>query len=139
MNTHIIADASGLISLISTTDANHAAALRMADHFARIQGTVIVPGVVFAETLTVLGKKVSHEAALAAGETILATPTFLLTSDAEELQLRALALWRDQPGAVSFTDCLVMAFAEHYETLDIFGFDEVFHRSGYRAGSAVAT
>jgi len=137
MNTHIIADASGLISLISTTDANHAAALRMADHFARIQGTVIVPGAVFAETLTVLGAD-GPAVAIAAGETILATPTFLLTSDAEELQLRALALWRDQPGAVSFTDCLVMAFAEHYETLDIFGFDEVFHRSGYRAGSAVA-
>ena len=35
------------------------------------------------------------------------------------------------PQGVSFTDCLVMATADDYETRDIFGFDKQFQDAGY--------
>jgi predicted nucleic acid-binding protein len=35
------------------------------------------------------------------------------------------------PQSVGFTDCLVMATADEYETSDIFGFDKQFADAGY--------
>ena len=33
---------------------------------------------------------------------------------------------------MSFADCLVMAFAKHYQTPYVFGFDDAFTKNGYR-------
>jgi predicted nucleic acid-binding protein len=43
----------------------------------------------------------------------------------------ALAKFKEQPEAVSLTDCIVMAVADHYSTKDIFGFDKQFEDAGY--------
>lgn len=49
----------------------------------------------------------------------------------DNIRLRALQNFQNQPAYVSFTDCVVMAFADEYETKDIFGFDEAFRKNGY--------
>ena len=36
----------------------------------------------------------------------------------------------------SFVDCLVMTSADYYQTQEIFGFDEVFAKNGYRLPEA---
>ena len=44
---------------------------------------------------------------------------------------QALQKFETLPQGVSFTDCLVMATADEYETRDIFGFDKQFADAGY--------
>jgi predicted nucleic acid-binding protein len=45
--------------------------------------------------------------------------------------MTALEKFKDQPPAVSITDCIVMSIADDYGTKDIFGFDKQFEESGY--------
>jgi predicted nucleic acid-binding protein len=45
---------------------------------------------------------------------------------------QALSRFATQSESVSLTDCIVMAVADDYETLDSFGFDEAFRKNGYR-------
>jgi len=61
----------------------------------------------------------------------LATKIFLVVESSEYIRIEALRKFHNQPAAVSFTDCLVMAFADFYETREIFGFDEAFRKNGY--------
>jgi predicted nucleic acid-binding protein len=44
----------------------------------------------------------------------------------------ALEKFKTQSQAVSLTDCIVMAVADHYGTKDMFGFDKQFKDAGYR-------
>ena len=53
----------------------------------------------------------------------------VLTTQANNAQ--AQKKFAKLPQSVSFTDCLVMATADEYETIDIFGFDKQFADAGY--------
>ncbi len=126
----LIADTSGLISLFVKTDSNHEAALARADQLEEDEGTVIVPHDVVVETVNTLGKKSGHAVAVKAANELLAAGTFLIVGTAEYLE-DALARFREQPEAVSLTDCLVMTVADVYGTKEIFGFDRQFAQAGY--------
>src|SRR5690242_17012283 len=52
-------------------DAHLARALRSAERLGHTAGTVIISADVFAETITILGKKLSHAAAVRTGKTLL--------------------------------------------------------------------
>lgn len=67
MNTPVVADTSGFISLSSVTDNNHNRAVQGSISIQEQSFLFIVPGDVITETINVLGKKVSHEAAEAVG------------------------------------------------------------------------
>lgn len=54
----------------------------------------------------------------------------LAPCDTKVLQ-RAIAMQAKFVGGPSFTDCLVMAMADAYSTVCIFGFDATFAKSGY--------
>jgi predicted nucleic acid-binding protein len=84
---------------------------------------------VFVEFLNILGRKAGHTAALAAVAEL--TPPFLVLREQSSVT-QALKKFEAVPQAVSFTDCLVMAVADEYATLDIFGFDKQFEDAGYR-------
>jgi predicted nucleic acid-binding protein len=129
--TSLIADSSGLVSLLVPTDDNHALAVRASERLFPPTVTILVPCDVFSETVNVLGKKAGHDVAAAAADYLLSTPPFSVSDTTETLRQGALQRFRDQPGSVSFTDCLVMALADEYETREIFGFDEAFGKNGY--------
>jgi predicted nucleic acid-binding protein len=112
----IIADTSALVSLVTKTDHNHVPAMKAAAELREDQRPIILPSDVLVETVNILGKRSSYETALV--ET---------TSHVEA----ALAKFKEQPEAVSLTDCIVMALADHYSTKDIFGFDKQFEDAGY--------
>lgn len=131
MTGQIIADSSGLVSLATDTDRNHAAALHFAEQLESVDGTILVPSEVFAETLNVLGKKSGHAVALNTATTILQSGIYVVVYADEQLTNAGLDLFRVQPPSVSFTDCMVMATADLYGCRDIFGFDEVFRKNGY--------
>lgn len=131
MKQVIIADSSALFSLLIDTDVNHKKAIKISDKYLREEGIAIVPSEVFSELLNVLGKKFDHISAIEAATIILQSKTFTVEHTVESTR-NAIKRFRHQAKSVSFTDCLVMAFADFYETKDIFGFDEAFRKNGYR-------
>lgn len=132
MKKNIIADSSGIISLINKTDNNHARAVEISRGFANAKGTIIVPSEVFSESLNIAGKKLGHSIALIIADKIQTAGTFVIFDTNKEIRKRALEIFRGQPESVSFTDCIVMASADALKTKEIFGFDDVFRKSGYQ-------
>ena len=131
----VVADTSGLMSLLIDTDANHHKALAHSQAFDESQGAVVIPSHVFSELMNVVGKKLGHSVAVAIGQQILANSTYLILESDTELG-EALERFSKQPASVSFTDCVVMALADRLGTKTIFGFDEVFRKNGYRLPEA---
>ncbi len=131
MNKAVIADTSGLISLTSKDDKNHKIALGIGRGLLKIEGSVYIATEIFAEMMNVLGKKVSHNAGMKAALKIEQSPFFLIVDTTHEIRKIALRKFKKVPESVSFTDCLVMAFADYFETKEIFGFDEAFRKNGY--------
>jgi predicted nucleic acid-binding protein len=115
-----------------TSDTNHQRALAAATKLATKQSLIIIPGEIFAETVNLLGKKFGHANAVRMAQKLLGSPDFLVIDTEEGTRLDALQLFQDTPSGVSFTDCLVMATADKYETREIFGFDSIFSKKGYR-------
>jgi len=131
MNTYIIADSSALVSLISETDKNHKIALGVVNDFKETSGSIIVPCDVFSETINVVGKKIGQDIAIAVAQEITESGVFIVMESSENLRQQALSIFKKQPASVSFTDCVVMSFADKFETKAIFGFDETFKKNGY--------
>jgi len=129
--TLVIADTSGLISLLVDTDANHHKALAQSGELDKNSGTIVLSSHVFTELMNVLGKKLGHDKAVRIGQHLLTDPNYLILESDKELK-EALERFSKQPASVSFTDCIVMALADRYGTKLIFGFDEVFRKNGYR-------
>jgi predicted nucleic acid-binding protein len=139
----IIFDSSGLTALMNETDEFHTQALRMSEILTdRAFWRVILPHAIFAETVTALSKRVSREAGAKAAWAILdrqKTGDFVfIETDAlvYKTAIDLLQVAKGHRGAPSFFDCLVMAFATHYQTPYIFGFDEAFAKNGYRLPEA---
>lgn len=127
-----IADSSWLISLFIATDSNYKSALRIRNEFEEHSGTLHIPSEVFSETINILGKKFGHTSSSIVANKILALDDFIITESNHEIRMNAVAKFKKQPASVSFTDCLVMAFADHLETKEIFGFDRSFSQNGYQ-------
>jgi predicted nucleic acid-binding protein len=131
----VVADTSGLMSLLIDTEANHHKALALSTVFDKSPGAVVIPSHVFSELMNVVGKKLGHQVAVSIGQQILATPNYVILEPDKELA-EALERFAQQPASVSFTDCVVMALADRVGTKVIFGFDEVFRKNGYRLPEA---
>lgn len=127
----MIADSSGLISAYVSKDQNHRIAVRIKQKLENTTGVIYIPSEIFAETINIVGKKLGHKISIKLAEVILATKIFLIVESSEDIRLLALKKFENQPASVSFTDCLVMAFADYFETKEIFGFDEAFRKNGY--------
>ena len=125
----IIADTSGLVSLFLPDDQNHEVAVQAARNLQSAHKDILIPADVCVAFLNILGRKAGHQAASAAVAAL--TPPFLVLREQSSVT-HALTKFAAIPQAVSFTDCLVMAVADEYATLDIFGFDKQFEEAGYR-------
>lgn len=131
MKPPIIADSSGLVSLISEDDINHKLAIKLSKELDGLSALIVVPGDVFSETLNVIGKKLSHGLAVDVGKEISDSRAYVIIETDELLRNNALNLFTHQAESVSFTDCVVMSFADKFNTKDIFGFDKTFKTNGY--------
>jgi predicted nucleic acid-binding protein len=127
----IIADTSGLVSLATDTDQNHEPATKAATRLREVSRPIILPLDVLVETVNVLGKKSDHKTALKAASELLHPESQFLLIETGPYLITALEKFKDQPPAVSLTDCIVMSIADDYGTKDIFGFDKQFEEAGY--------
>lgn len=131
--TVVIADSSALVSLASIPDSNHKLAEKIALKFKNTEGTIILPAEIFAETINTLWRKVSKAQALTTARSILGSATYSLVDTPSEIRTLALKTFeRQRSKNISFTDCLVMAFAIEHQTKLIFGFDESFKKNGFK-------
>ncbi|MEV5879861.1 PIN domain-containing protein [Streptomyces sp. NPDC052101] len=128
----MIADSSGLVSLAVNADDLHSLAVAEARRLKQASILVVVPADVFSETVNILGKLSGHADSYATARELLAPGLFVHVETSDALRDAALEMFRDKPGSVSYTDCVVMTFAEHYETKNIFGFDDHFRKAGYQ-------
>jgi predicted nucleic acid-binding protein len=127
----IIADTSALVSLATETDHNHVPAKDAATKLRKANRPIILASDVLVETVNILGKRSSHETALKAADALLQPGSqFVLVETTSRIEA-ALEKFKDLSQAVSLTDCIVMALADH-NTKDIFGFDKQFEDAGYR-------
>lgn len=131
MKRVIIADSSALFSLFIDTDNNYRRAIKIKKQYLKQGGLIVTPEEIFSELVNILGKKFNHKAAVWAAKTILDSRTFAIENTLEVIRDSALRKFEYQPESVSFTDCIVMAFADEFETREIFGFDESFRKNGY--------
>ena len=127
----IIADTSGLVSLATDTDQNHEPAAKAAAQLRKASRPIILPFDVLVETVNVLGKKSGHETARKAASQLLHPESQFLLIETGPYLFTALEKFKNQPPAVSLTDCIVMSIADEYATKDIFGFDKQFEDAGY--------
>lgn len=132
MRTPIVVDTSAIVSLISETDHNHVKALKIAEQLTQTFGSIIIPTEIFAETLNIIGKKISHKTAIRVGEEILSSKTFSVANSTSSIRTNALNKFVKQRESVSFSNCIIMAFADYFETKEIFGFDKVFSKNTYK-------
>ena len=128
----IIADTNALFSLIVPSDPNNQRALALSAHIRSTHEFLFIPSDVFTEMLNVFGKKFGHTEANLVAQTLRDPKAFHILETASQVRDAALEMFRRQPKSVSFTDCIVMATADTLHTKEIFGFDEVFAKNGYR-------
>jgi len=131
-NTSTIADTSGLISLISESDSNWEKAQKIKNLLKKHSRPMIIPAEIYAETMNVLGRKGGHEFAVTSMDNLLISSLILVVESNNEIRFNAVTLFEKSPASVSYTDCLVMAFADHFETKIIFGFDGAFAKNDYK-------
>ncbi|MDP2638411.1 MAG: PIN domain-containing protein [Candidatus Levybacteria bacterium] len=131
MNKPLIIDSSAFVSLGAVTDSNYENANKIGSLIRREDRSIIVPGDIFTETMNVVGKKIGHKAAIIQAKDILLDQRLNIVEITPQVRQNALEKFKKQAESVSFTDCIVMAFADEYETKEIFGFDDVFRKNGY--------
>jgi predicted nucleic acid-binding protein len=129
---NIIADSSALISLVVTTDVNNTKARLILTALSKADQAIIIPSEVFAETINLLGKKFTHAQAIEAASLLLNADMFIITPTTAVMRQNALKGFGIMSKGVSYTDCLVMTVADRYGTTSVFGFDDIFRKSGYQ-------
>ena len=131
MNKPLIIDSSAFVSLGTVADSNYENAHRIGSLIKKEDRSIIVPGDIFTETVNVVGKKIGHKAAIVQARDIFLDPRLNIVEMTSQIRQNSLEKFKNQPNSVSFTDCIVMAFADEFDTKEIFGFDEAFKKNGY--------
>jgi predicted nucleic acid-binding protein len=129
--SRIIADSSGLISLLIGSDQNHLKAAHIAERLRDEPTSIHVPSEVLAEAINILGKKFGHQFAAESVENLFESTGFVVVASSDIARRDALAMFKGMTASVSYIDCLVMVMAEQYGTVEIFGFDDIFRQRGY--------
>jgi predicted nucleic acid-binding protein len=129
-NDPVIADSSGLISLLHQGDSNHQAALESVSRIP-VGTQLLILSDVFSETMNASGLKINRDFAILAGSMLNNSKDYTLIEADQELRSHALQKWKTTKARESFIDCLVMALADRYQTTKIFGFDGAFKENGY--------
>ena len=105
--------------------------MRQPGSFEGTQATILVPYDVFAETPNMVGKKQGHAKAHEVGQLLSNSAPFLVIDSSPAAREQALSQILRLSASVSYTDAVVMAVADEFQTEKIFGFDEAFANCGY--------
>lgn len=133
-NNVILVDADAFFALSNECDANHQKAQRILSELLLHSVVFCVSNYAFAETVSVLSRKISRNAALAFIQRVKngRSPLQFRWVD-EELELLAIGIFEKQTSKnVSFFDCANMAIMKMDECDAIFSFDAIYHKNGFQ-------
>jgi predicted nucleic acid-binding protein len=122
---------------MNEADSLHPQAVEVVKALATRHVDIILPAEVFAETINAMGKRFGNPAAITAGNALLEQRWYIPQADEAMLESTLSRLARHK-NSVSYIDCLVMAWADHYHTQTIFGFDGAFAAAGYALPASAA-
>lgn len=131
VSTEFIADTSGIVALTIQSDSNHHKAIAAVQRLTPLPISILIPSAVFHETMNLIGKRFSHAQAVQVARYLSSLPLFFLLDSTPTQREATLQRFETQPERVSYTDCVVMAVADEYQTKLIFGFDTDHEKNGY--------
>ncbi len=126
---HIFVDTDAFVALAVVNDANHHKAISLLSALQSRPVIFFTSNYVFAESVTVISQRASHDAALQYIDAMqpLESP-FLIERADDDIEDEAIRLFKQQTSKnISYVDCTNMAFMEHLQADAIFSFD-----NGYR-------
>lgn len=126
----ISVDTSALISFFNPLDSNHDLAVKILKSLDKSPAIMVTSVDAYSETLNTLWKKLGRKVTAEVAEYLNNQKQFLLV-DTSEIADLALQKFKTAKKSPSFTDCIVMATADKYQTKEVFGFDECFVKNGY--------
>lgn len=134
----LFVDSDAFIALAKHDDANHEKAERVLAVLEKRDVVFASSNYVFSEVVTVLSQRVNKEAALSFIRA-MKSPTshlFLYWAD-QNVQEHAIRVFEKQTSKnVSFVDCVNMALLTMHGIAEIFSFDQVYHKNGFRLSDA---
>lgn len=126
----ISVDTSALISFFNPSDSNHTKAASILENLANKPAVMITAADAYSEMLNTIWKKLGRIFALEVADYLAQDSQFILV-DTTDLFPQALEKFKSATSSPSFTDCIVMATADKFQTKEVFGFDECFSKNGY--------
>lgn len=131
MNNSSVLDSSAILSLYLIEDSNHEQAIKASHNLETDSYSLILPGEVISEVLNFMGKKFLRSDQIKIGNYLLDSEEFIIIETDDIIRSNAFSKLQNTAQSVSYTDCIVMAVADHFNTKTIFGFNHAFVTNGY--------
>ncbi len=120
-------DTGAIYALVARTDQNHAAAVGFLKSWLAQGGLFVLADVVFAETMTLAKRRLGTAVALRVGRELRQNPVYVWTVVSPQLEPETWVLFQKYDDKDwSYTDCTLLALAEHLKIREVFAFDEDF-------------
>ena len=129
-NEIVIIDSSFLVAINYQPDLTYERAERLVNKLSP-STLLILPCEVFSETINTIWRKIAKIRAQEVAYDVISSEVYTFEQTTPEIYNTALRKFEKQKKDVSFTDCIVMAFADSFKTKKILGFDEAFNKNGY--------
>ena len=126
---HIFVDTDAFVALAVANDTYHEKALTLLNAIHKRLVIFFTSNYVFAESVTVISQRASHDAALQYIDAMqsLENPFIIERAD-DDIEDEAIRIFKQQTSKnISYVDCTNMAFMAHLQADAIFSFD-----GGYR-------
>lgn len=126
----VFADTGAFYALVDRRDPAHE---RACAYYENRDGVLLTTDFVFAETMSLVTKRVGKHPAVALGRGILESPSVRIEEPSPEVREAAWKLFSTQPDKDwDLVDCISFALMEAFGTREVFGFDRHFAQRGFR-------
>jgi len=133
MTEPVFLDTAALVAILNKSDQYHIQAVKTLSALLEVKSRFITTTYVFAETVTRILRRVSHEKAAAAGVRLREEKSIEIVSPGTEAideAWRIFIKYNDQN--FSFVDCVSFAVMHQYSLTRAFTFDRHFTVMGFR-------
>jgi len=126
----VLVDADAFVALVYAKDANHDAAAGVIESLLDTQ--LVASSYAYGEAVTVISQKAGRTTAVKFIHDTNESPTVVLDASFN-FRRRGEEVFRRQTSKnVSFTDCINMAIMEDWGIKEIFSFDKIYRKNGFK-------
>jgi predicted nucleic acid-binding protein len=133
MTDYVFLDTAALVALINKKDQYHVQAVNKLEAHLKWSGQLLTTPHIFAETVTRILRRVSHEKAVKAGNLIRNESAIeIITPDKQALDLAWEIFVKYDDQNFSFVDCISFAVMRQMKITRAFTFDNHFTTMGFQ-------